>query len=337
MLLSRTQQILRAVHELLRRIDRWMPLSVRVPQVPADVCQGIEDARAVCDAGRVPDVCRDVAIVAVPRLAEELGSYLRHEPGKVRAENGAPGPAFWAAMKALARALHGIEPPSAAPLESVADLLGQGVSGDQIARTIYGRRGSGPFVTSTGAVDTGLLDREARQPGSVIPHGWIPPWEAARSTQRRRELERRLLSYGQRERAVESDCHATVDDLLRRGASVQQIERMKGATREEILERARHLRVIPADAPGYQAARGLAMADADDDEERTAVVADRRAVRALAIELFVAAEGQLTFAEIATQLRQRGHEITTASVATTIAHWKRRMAASSREDTACGS
>src|SRR6185437_1418964 len=109
------------------------------------------------------------------RLMEEFRGYNQREYGKVRPESGAPGPSFWAAAKAVAVARAGADAPVVERLEPVHVLIAQGVTYDQIARHIYGRRGEGPFLQANGAPDVALIEQEANEPGSVIPKDWIPP------------------------------------------------------------------------------------------------------------------------------------------------------------------
>lgn len=322
---KRTAEILRSVDEMLRRIQRWLDDPRRGPIMPVSVGLGIQACLQVCDAGEIPAGSRDLAMVAVPRLAEECRAYAQREHGKVRPENGAPGPSFWASVKAVARARADASTPGVEKREPVALLLQQGVTPDQIARFIYGRRGVGPFLQANGAPSIALIEQEAREPGSVIPTDWVPPWQRTLLERRDQQLNARLQRYDQQELARHYDDPATVEEMLRDGAYVQQIERAKGATREEILEAARNLGVTAVDGPGYRPGVRETMYDVEDDDSGAASVADRQALKSLVIQLYRQSDCTRGAASIATELRKLGHDINTNAVSATIGHWKRKQ------------
>lgn len=328
---NRAMQILRSVDELLRRIQRWLRDPRKGPVVPEDVALAIDCARLTCDAGNVPSQCRDLAIVAVPRLAEEFRGYSQREHGKVHQESGAPGPSFWAAVKAMAVARANAEVPQAEQREPVADLISQGVTHEQIARHIYGRRGVGPLLQPNGLPDATLIEREAREPGSVIPPGWIPPWRQESAKRRSLQLQAKLQEFDRQEQTKTYDDPATVEDLLRDGAFIQQIERAKGVSRDQILETAREIGVTPVDGPGYHPGlRDLATFDADEDNF-VASVADRQALRQLVLELYSQSGATRSATDICAELRKLGHIIRTNTVSAIIGHSKRK---SSKADAA---
>ncbi len=321
---SRAKEILRIVDEMLRRIQRWLNDPHGGPIMPETVGLGIQAALQTCDSGNIPACCRDLATVAVPRLAEECRAYVQREHGKVRPESGAPGPSFWASVKAVAKARAGADTPVIEKLEPVAVLLQQGVTHDQIARHIYGRRGTGPFLQANGATNVALIEQEARDPGSVIATDWIPPWHRELLERRQQELNSRLKGYDQQELARHYDDPATVEEMLRDGAFVQQIERAKGVSREDILEVARTIGVTPVDGPGYRPGVRDAVSELDDDDSGAASAADRQALKSLVIELYSQSDCTRGAADIATELRKLGHDINTNAVSATIGHWKRK-------------
>ncbi|MBS0207087.1 MAG: hypothetical protein JSS49_29780 [Planctomycetes bacterium] len=326
---NRVQQILRAVDEILRRIQRWLNDAHAEPILPEDVGLAIRSALLVCDSGEVPDCCRDLAVVAVPRLELELLGYQQRDLGKFRPENGAPGPSFWAASKAVATVRAEADAPRTEQLEPVHVLVSQGVTYEQIARHIYGRRGVGPFLQSNGALNTALIEQEARQPGSVIPEDWVPPWHEETLQRRRRDLSLKLQAYDWQEVAKKYDDPATVEELLRDGAYIQQIERAKGVSREEALEMARAIGITPVDGPSYHPSSIDSFGtDTDDDEFDAATVADRQALKALVIEMYIKSDSTRRPYEIALELRQLGHQINANSVSALIGHWKRKNARS---------
>lgn len=324
---NRVTKILHAADEVLRRIQRWLNDPHNEPSMPQDVELGIRFAAMVCEAGDIPDCCRDLAIVAIPRLELELQGYLQCEHGKIRTENGAPGPSFWAAAKALAVARTGADAPLIEQLEPVGVLISQGVTHEQIARHIYGHRGVGPFLQPNGAPNVALIEQEALQPGSVIPNDWVPPWHEESLQRRQRELSLKLQAYDRKKLAKEYDDPATVEDLLRDGAYVQQIERAKGVTRDEVLEVAFNIGITPVDGPGYlPGIRHSVGGEADDDECDGSAAADRQALKALVIEMYTKSDGTRGAAEIAIELRKLGHQINSNAVSALIGHWKRKNA-----------
>lgn len=326
---NRPREIRRAVDEMLRRMERWLNDPYGGLIVPRDVGLAIQGALAICDQGEIPTYCRDLAMVAVPRLAEELRGYNEREVGKIRLETGAPGPSFWAAAKAVARARAALMILANKSLEPVGVLLQQGVTPEQIAHHIYGHRGVGPFLQPNGLPDLGLIQREARKPGSVIPADWTPPWQEVATRRRQQVLSQQLKAFDRRERGRKYADPATIDDLLRDGAFIQQIERAKGVTRGEVLEAARRLGVTPEDGPGFGLnLRELPGFDLEEDDSGAASAADRQALRALVIELYSDSEGTRGAADITSELRKRGHDINTTAVAAMIGHWRRRRSKS---------
>ncbi|MFO1045349.1 MAG: hypothetical protein U0941_26520 [Planctomycetaceae bacterium] len=321
---NRGKEILRTVDEMLRRIQRWLNDPYGGPIMPENVGLSIQAALQVCDAGNIPASCRDLATVAVPRLAEECRAYAQREHGKVRPESGAPGPSFWASVKTVAKARAAAETPVIEKLEPVAVLLQQGVTHDQIARHIYGRRGVGPFLQVNGATNIALMEQEATQPGSVIAADWVPPWHRELLDRRQQDLELQLSAYDQQELARHYDDPATVEEMLRDGAFVQQIERAKGTSRDEILEVARTIGVSPIDGPGYRPGVRDAVSEFDEDDSGAASAADRQALKGLVIEMYSQSNCTRGAADIATELRKLGHDINTNAVSATIGHWKRK-------------
>lgn len=329
----RTAEVIRAVDEVLRRIERWLNDLRGGPIVPEDIELAIRSSVLICDREEVPESIRDLAIVAVPRLAEELRGYRQLEHGKVRIEDGAPGPGFWAAAKALATTRFRIAEPRTEPLEPVSQLLRQGVTYEQIAHHIYGRRGVGPFVQPNGAVDKSLIDKEAKEPGAVIPAEWIPPWHRSLQRQRESQFKQRLDGYESRRVARHYDDPATAEQMLRDGAFIQQVEVAKGMTREEVLQTALNLGLTAVDGPGYRPGiNNLVAPESEDEDSDVAIHADRQALKEIALEMYLQSGQTRGAHDIALELRKRGHMISTNVVAATIGHWKRKTSLSNVSD-----
>ena len=251
--MSRMNDILAAVSECVRRIDHWL-LNLRPGDrkvLTEDVALGIKIAAVTCANGDIPEHCRELCTIAVPKLNEELHQYEREIDGKVQPD-GSPSPAFWSAAKAVAVARMGADQIGVERLEPVALLLKQGVSPEQIAFHIYGFRGNGPFVQANGAVDTLLIEQEAAQPGSVIKPDWIHPSKRQAVMAKREEAAKRLEAYDALEAGPKTDRDpSTIEGMLRDGCYVQQIEKYKGVSRDEILEVAKKHGLKAIDGPAY--------------------------------------------------------------------------------------
>jgi len=321
----RVSQILAMTDEFLRRLLGWLQDPHGGPVVPERVAVSMRAADLACsEPADVPDVCLPLQ-TAISRVVEEYRGYRERELGRYRCENGAPGPGFWAAMKEVVVARQAAEKPLLETLEPVGVLLQQGVTHAQIARHIYGRRGAGPFLQADGDVDQSLIEREAREPGSVIPANWIPPWHVEAEGRRRQRLSDRLQLFSSMEVPRRYDDPCTVEEMLQQGAFVQQVERAKGVSRDEVLEAAQRIGVVAVDRPDYQPQiREISPLEQFDDEVDTEA-ADRLALKQLVIRLYSESSGQRGAAEIAGELRKLGHAITTNAVSATIGHWKKRQ------------
>ena len=348
----RITEVKTVVDELLRRINHWVDDDRNTPVVPESVAIYIRQAEIICRQGDVPESCLPLQ-TATARLSEEFRAYSAREHGKYRPENGAPGPSFWAACANLARSRVGAETPLAERLEPVATLLKQGVSHEQIAQHIYGRRGVGPFLQINGAADVGLIEKEAANPGSVIPADWMPPWSLEVVERQKEKLSKQLKVFETLETARKYDDPCTVEEMLQQGAFVQQIERAKGVSRDEVLAAAKRMGIEAVDGPGYSpqlvrdsgvggiagetishnngdGSSGVNNGDgsfdysdpATDNNDGPGLSKDE--MRELIISRYVKSDGQRGGAEIAAELRQEGHTVTSAMVAKTITHYKKR-------------
>lgn len=321
----RVTQLLIVADEFLRRLLAWLQDPQGGPMVPERVAVQMHATDQVCsEPAKVPESCRALQ-TAISRVVEEYRGYLERELGRYRPENGAPGPGFWAAMKAFAVARQQAEQPLLETLEPVGVLLQQGVTHAQIGQHIYGRRGVGPFLQANGDVNVPLIEQEAREPGSVIPPKWIPPWHTEAEARRRQLLSERLQLFSSMEVQRSYDDPCTVEEMLQQGAFVQQIERAKGVSRDDVLEAARRMGVAAVDGPGYQPPLSDPSPLVLLDDETDSVEADREALRQLVIRLYSESSGQRGAAEIANELRKLGHDIHVNAISATIGHWKRRQ------------
>lgn len=343
---TRLQNIVTTFTEALRRIELWMNDRHGKPVMPESVAMGIQVAHLLIREGDVPQQCQDLA-VASGRLYEELKAYSEHK-AKSALPNGAPTSRFWSAAREVKACLETAKPIQMEVLESVQELRLQGVSPEQIARQIYSRNGVGPFLSENGGVNYGLIEREAKEPGSVLGQNWVPPWHEDAIKKHREQVAHKLEAYETLADPKRMEDPATVEEMIREGAYVQQIERTKGVTRDDVLKEAERIGVEVFDQPGFHLARESTVAT--KPEPKTSIesgkdtagtngepeTGSRRAPEMTADQEAAAKEAtiklweeneQLGAAELANQLRDKGFPVNTARCAAWITHHKRNRTA----------
>lgn len=339
---DRLLEIKKTIDELIRRIETWLGTHDQ-PVMPDTVVVAIKAAVMTMHQGDIPRCCQQLN-TAVNRLHVEYLGYEGQEHGKYRPENGSPGPSFWAAAQELAKARHGAEEPTIERLEPVKVLLTQGVSHEQIAQHIYGRRGVGPFIDQYGCSDYALIEREAANPGSVVPENWVPPWHTQFIEQQKKKLEGQLKAFEVLETGRKYEDPATVEELLAQGAFVQQIELVKGVSRAEILKIAKREGLKAVDGPSYQPElrvleKGKEGKEGKGEKQEKPVKSSSPAgastdttsdsdneLRDLVIDLFRRSQGEKGAAEISRELKSTGVNIHTNKVSVIIGQWKRKQA-----------
>ena len=162
---------------------------------------------------------------------------------------GEPTSHFWTTLRALIHERSvAIEMVLRRP-ESVATLRRQKVSDFQIANQIYGHRGEGPFLEE-GRIRFDLLDKEEKDPGSVVPADWVHPTERERFAAAHIDLEKTAQPTG-----ATSKRPPTVEGLLRDNLSVKEICLACGVTPKTVRAIAETLDIpIQRDRPGEVAA-----------------------------------------------------------------------------------
>jgi hypothetical protein len=239
---ERRESILTAVDTLIRVHDEW-EADPNSPVVPTERFEkAVHLCIGICGEGDIPSDCRDL-VAAVVRFGREWDAY----SGGRQDNEFRPLGTFWDAFRAMRSARTGRPQYQPRTLESVAILLGQGVSPKQIAYFIYGDNGVGPFVGPRGEVLHDLIDKERREPGSVIPAGWVHPSEVALMQQHEADLTTQLQDFSQELQDADGTDPATIEQLLIEGAFINQICRAKGVTREEVIHIANRLGVIAKD------------------------------------------------------------------------------------------
>lgn len=239
--MERREAILAAVDTLIRVHDEW-EADPKSPVVPTERFEkAVNLCVSICAAGEIPAECRQL-VAAVAVLGREWQDY---STGRQDNEFRPLG-SFWDAFRAVKGARKGSQKLEPRKVEPVAILIQQGVSPKQIAYFIYGDNGVGPFVGPRGEVLHDLIDKERLNPGSVIPKDWVHPAELAAMQAQEADLETQLQNFTQ-EIEVDGTDPASIEDMLREGAFINQICRAKGVTREEVIHVANHLQIQARD------------------------------------------------------------------------------------------
>lgn len=235
---SRRTVFIGAIEQMLTAYDEWYAdhdADTIAIDSPFDLAIQVVIAR--CNNGSIPADCREMA-TAAGQLELEYGKYRDgHKDSK-----GAPGGSFFAAIARLQTAHIGImlaAVPKNRNIEPVAELIASNVSFQQIA-LIYGMtdhatgKKIGPFFDDFGRVLEILIRQEAKEPGSVIPAGWVHPQDEfnsaqladqARGTQRRLEQirEQDVVNAKRREAIKYRPTEQEVVDFLMEGAFIHQV------------------------------------------------------------------------------------------------------------------
>ena len=349
--MSTLTEIVATGAECIRRLEAWIGDKNANAILPESVALGIEVFYLKIREGDVPRELQDLA-VATGKLYAELTAYSEHKARSAQ-PNGAPTEKFWVAAREVAKCLEASRPLPPEVLEPVIELRRQGVSPEQIARQIYGRGGVGPFLLENGAINYKLLEEEATKPGSVIGPDWIPPWHAEVQRRHAESVRNRLSAYDTLATPKKVEDPHTVEEMILEGAYVQQIERAKGVTRDEVLEVAARLGVTVEDQPGFRVAptarpvpierapetgtteTAEATAETATAETATAETATEKsakapamtpdqetAAKALTIDLWKANEN-IGFAELAQAVRDKGYPVNVQRCAGWITHFRR--------------
>lgn len=174
--MSRTNEITGAVDGIIRCHDEWERDHEAPLYVPAEFGNRVESAVEVINRGDIPPRCVKLSeTVTQLRLQWDL-----YETGQATNSNGLPRSDFWKAYRQMLEARAGAIPVPPRRPEPVKVLLEQKVGYRQIAEFIYGHRGAGPFLDEDGQVRADLIEKEAKEPGSVIPTDWVHPSELER-------------------------------------------------------------------------------------------------------------------------------------------------------------
>lgn len=319
---DRALEIKSVADELIRRCDRWAKDEHAEPHIPEDISLMIADADLICHSGDIPNSCRSL-VTAVARLTEEQRKYDVNEMG-ARQRDQSPASSWWAAVKNVLAARKGADAAKVVRLESVADLLKQGVSRNQIAGHIYGRRGEGPLMQPSGVPDDSLIDQEAAKPGSVLIGwpDWVPPWFSTIVDNAKKLFDDQLAVFDKRQEGRKYSDPETAEQMLEAKCYVQQVMKGKGLTRDEVLEIAERIGVVPIDQPGYMPESVYSGEEATHYSKQA--VDEKSAESAKAVEIWESSNREMGSAEVVAALKEVGIEMSTKAVGQAISWAKRR-------------
>ncbi len=321
---ERIAEIKSAADQVISRAQLWCQDDKLPPNVPDDVAISIGNADVIAHSGDIPQSCQELA-VQLAVLNENQRKYDQSEHG-ARMPDGGPSSAWWASLKSVMKAREGANGIKVVRMESVADLLKQNVSRMQIAGCIYGHRGVGPLMQENGVPDDVLIDKERDTPGSVLIGwpDWIPPWQSDVMAQQRREAQGKLAAIDRRENGRQQYVDpGTIESMLKDKCYIQQIMKGKQVSRKEVLEVAMRLGLSAVDQPG-------AVIDDDDDlesetEESETASLPAKEISKLAVEIYEQSERKFGPAEVAAELKARGHDVPQRSVSNIIGHYNRKI------------
>lgn len=224
----RKEEILGAVSTMIAEHNAWAD-NPDAPEVPTQRMEYAIDAAILeCEHGDIPGDCRQL-ITAMEVLSAEWSQY---KSGKWDHRNR-PMPTFWDAFRDVMSARQGATVSVFRSIEPVSELIRQKVSHQQIA-TIYGGD-KGPFMVD-GVLRVDLILSEAEKPGSVVPEGWTHPDEEESKARQAENLRGKLAVLQSRDsRSVDDQPEeATIEQMIREGANVDQIAAVKGVSKEEV-------------------------------------------------------------------------------------------------------
>jgi len=229
---QRRDEILASVDRLVDCHDRWSE-DDQAPDVPTQEMERLMEAVIeVCDTGSVPEDCRSL-VTSVGRLSVEWESYRNGNWDRA----GRPYPSFWNSFRGMLneRATAVVVPQASPP--SVQALIDEGVGYQQIAYAIYGSRSlGGPFIDENGHMSEVLIRKEAEEPGSVVPVGWIHP--SIQQQQANREDRERTRIQAVADLENKDKPVPTVEEMLNDGAYIEQITKITKREEDQIRQMA---------------------------------------------------------------------------------------------------
>ena len=260
--MSRRQEILNAVDKMIAAHDEWSDDKQATNEPSEKLGVSLELAYATCHSGDTPENCFELH-GAIAKLNMEWEKYnnghwrVMQRPG----ENPlyVPHDSLWAAFRGVVDSRKESKIPEPTKLESVRALIqDQKCTPMHVAR-IYGWTETaandrliwkGPFFTKNSTPDIELIEKEEKEPGSVIPKGWVNPAEQRLIEQQRESLKHKLQALDdEQEDADHLDRPPveSVEAMGRDGATVQQIMSVCNLGYDSVVARLRKAGIEPVD------------------------------------------------------------------------------------------
>lgn len=231
---QRRESILQSVDAMISAYEHWRD-DDGSPDVPTEKLErAIESAIYTCGRGDIPADCRRL-VASMGTLAQRWDEYKNGERDAMDRPRGV----FWDAFSGVVKSRKGATVQPARSYETVRMLRDQKVSDAQIA-VIY----KGLFHDEYGRVRVDLIDREAKEPGSVVPKDWIHPDELARVAAETAALDGQIATLQQLSGGIILE-KASVEEMLREGAFPAQIANVKGIPLDDVLTIARQAGITP--------------------------------------------------------------------------------------------
>lgn len=253
---DRETEIKSAIKTMLDARRRWSQSDDQF--FPAWLEDAISAALNIILNGDVPLSCIKVHAACV-RLADAWGLIVTEGEG-LDQKTGIPGRQFWVLFDAVETLVKSMEVAKHRNLRPVKELLEE-YKNDGGRKWLYIARDygwldktgedhvwKGPFFKN-GNVDQYAIEKEAREPGSVVPAGWHPEDEneknrkniIADSGSALARIRQHLKSQGKVQDTPEDP--ATIEELLRQGQFVSVIARVKKVSEEEVREVADRMKI----------------------------------------------------------------------------------------------
>lgn len=169
-LMRREDLLISALQAVLDEWDTWQRSEATGrEELPEPFLVALDDCCTIWESGDIPERCRSI-LLPVNRLTSHYKDFSTY----VSSREPTPRREFWETLGELKNALTWA-PPAVAEFycESIAELMEQKVSPLQIA-LIYSHEGRGPFLVN-GQPQPALVQREFRNPGSVLPADFVHP------------------------------------------------------------------------------------------------------------------------------------------------------------------
>lgn len=259
-MVKRKKLILQAIDTFIKVHDDW-EVDMKAPPQPHERFEkALKLAVEVCEKGDTPQDCRRLvsamAKLGLEWLRYENGHFVSDAAGDVR-----PAKSFWDAVRQLKIERKGSAPFQPKKRESIALLMDiQKVSPEQIARFIYAdpewENGYGPFLDHRGAVDYEALERERKEPGSVLGKDYVHYDDRKRLADDEETLRTRLAALAEEGELLAGNTSTEdPEQMLRDGAYLNQVATCCNMTMEEVIALAEKLGIHAESTPNLAAQR----------------------------------------------------------------------------------